>query len=212
MNKVPRRGLSRTELVPLAVFVVASGEWEDRGIRRIEAFDAISSVCKILSSSEDIDSAVDRMALSCQNNLMAFRRTDFESIQGEPPFRPRAIENLKSLAKSWLAGGEAAILERFTTLFTDRNPSACGGHIVRIISGTGLTIDSPVKFSDCPIEVRSKSECWFMNYTFGYENEDWYRGSHRTTYRNNDGILISLWEISTADGKGKCFYFDTNWV
>jgi hypothetical protein len=209
---VSRRGLNDNELALLVVFIVASGDWEANGISRIDAFNSLADVCKILAVNDNLDRTAEGFALSCQNALMAFRRDSFEVIQKEPPFQSYAIANLKSLANSWAIGQEAKMLENFTSIFADQRYKETAKPILKIVSGDGKTIDSPVKFSDCTIEIRGKCECWFINYTLGYESQDWYRGSHFTTSRESDGLGISLWEVSLPDGSSRSFYFDTNWV
>ena len=82
--------------------------------------------------------------------------------------------------------------------------------IIKILSGDGEAIESPVKFSTSDLMKRVRTESWYISYLFGKEGQNWERGIHYTTAQPETDKMISAWSVEFPDKTGKTIYFDTN--
>ncbi len=146
-----------------------------------------------------------------QNSMLANRGYSFDVLQLNPAFSEFGKKNLIQLLKFYQEKGVEAFENGFKRMFRDgwqqKKPEQ---QIIRILSGDGQTIETPVKFSTDDVTKRIRAEYWFITYNYGKEQEDWERGVHYSVMQPKTSKMISNWNITLNDGKRENIYFDTN--
>jgi len=206
-----RRGLSSHELNCLVTCTIACGSWDTVGLDRAEALKALESFCPWALQERTPPEQASGVFRDAQMGLMGFRRNYFEIIQFEPPFQEYGLNNLSKLFLAWAFNGKTALEYEFEQIFEAPDD---GKHAkqapIKILSGSGETIDSPIKFSTSEMNQRIRAEFWYVNYLFGYQEEYWEEEMHMTTFHPVNFKTISLWKIRLRDGSKRSIYFDTN--
>lgn len=209
--RISRTELTEDEMSGLVVSTVVCGQWETVGLSKNEALNLITDFCRNIYPNNKAVDVAKSLYYSTQNGLMAFRKDDFYTIQGEPPFSDFGRENLIKLITAWEKEGQESLERMFNQIFSqsgqERTPPQ---QTIEILSGNGESIENPLKFSISDIEKRVRAENWYLNYQFGKEGQNWERGIHRTAIQPNTYKSISAWSIKFPDGTGKNIYFDTN--
>jgi hypothetical protein len=146
-----------------------------------------------------------------QNSLLAHRGYSFEVLQLIPAFSEFGRKNLAQLLKFYREKGVEAFENGFKRMFRDgwrqKKPAP---EVVRILSGDGKTIETPVRFSTGDRARRMRAEYWFITYNFGKERTGWERGVHYSVIRPEKNELVSKWSIMLADGRTEYIYFDAD--
>ncbi len=209
--RISRTELTEYEMSGLVISTVACGQWETLGLSKNEASNLIKDFCKNIYPNNKAEDVAKSVYHSTQNGMMAFRKDDFYTIQGEPPFSDFGRENLIKLINAWDEGGEESLEQLFNQIFSQGwKERITQQQTIKILSGDGESIENPVKFTINDIEKRVRAENWYLNYQFGKEGQNWERGIHCTTFQPNTYKIISAWSIEFPDGTTKNIYFDTN--
>ena len=206
-------GLNEREYAFLTAQIIACGDLDYLKINKERAFELLNIFFNTFSPDNvEADIFVNFIYRTVQNSLLAKQEAySFEKLQLLPPFSEFGKKNLIQLLKFRQEKGIEAFENGFRRMFRDgweeKKPEQ---EIIRILSGDGKTIETPVKFSTVEIQKRVTAEYWFITFQYGRENEDWTRGVHYSTIQPKTHKMISNWNIRLKDGQQLNIYFDTN--
>ena len=159
----------------------------------------------------EVEDFVHYMYRTVQNTMLTHQGYSFETLQQLPAFSEFGRKNLIQLFKFRQEKGVEAFENGFKRMFREgweqKKPEQ---EIIKILSGDGKTIETPVKFSTADMQKRIAAEYWFITYNYGRENKDWQRGVHYSSAQPKTYRMISNWSITLKDGKPVGVYFDTN--
>jgi hypothetical protein len=205
-------GLNEREYAFLTAQIIAGGDLSYLKINKDRALELLTVFFKrFVPDNVEADVFGNFIYRTVQNALLANRAYSFEKLQLLPPFSEFGRKNLIQLLKFRQEKGIEAFENGFRRMFRDgwkeKKPKQ---EIIRILSGDGKTIETPVKFSTDEIQRRITAEYWFITYHYGREQEDWERGVHYSTVQPKTHKMISNWNIRLTDGERLNIYFDTN--
>jgi hypothetical protein len=205
-------GLNEREYVNFNAQTVACGDWHLLEIDQETAYKLLETFVEMFVPAHiETEDFVNYIYRTVQNSILAFRGYPFETLQHFPPFSEFGKKNLMQLLKFHREKGIEAFENGFRRMFRDeweeRKPSP---EIIKILSGDGQSIETPVRFSVDEIQKRIMAERWFITYHYGKEDEDWKRLVHYSTMQPKTQKMISNWNIRLNDGTTVGVYFDTN--
>lgn len=209
---IDKLGLDERESAFLTAQIIGSGDLGLLKIDRERAFELLSLFFETFAPDDVTpDDFVNFIYRAVQNSVLAGRAFSFEKLQQLPPFSEFGKKNLIQLLKFRQERGVEPFENGFKRMFRDdwetRRPPP---EVIRILSGDGRTLDTPVRFSAAELTRRMTAEYWFITYNFGKEREDWERGIHFTRPGREPDKLIGSWNITLKDGRFVAVYFDTN--
>lgn len=207
-------GLNKTESSYLTAQVIACGDWSSLKINTERAFEIFAMFCEAFVMKHiDGETFVKSIYDNVQNSLLTSQTFTFEVVQQLPPFSEFGRKNFTKLLKLYQEKGIEASKKEFKRIFRkgweQKKPDQ---KTIRILSGDGKTIETPIKFSTKDVTKRVRAEYWFIASNYGKEDEDWQRGIHFSVIQPKTYKMISNWSISLSDGRNINVYFDTNRV
>jgi hypothetical protein len=205
-------GLNEREFTFFTMQIIACGDLHLMKIGEDRALELLKALIEAFVPGDvEPDVFVNFIYRTVQNSMLSSQAYPFETLQQLPPFSEFGRKNLVQLLKFWREKGIEAFENGFRRMFRDgwkaKKPEQ---EIIRILSGDGKTMETPVRFSTAELEKRITAEYWFITYNYGKEREDWERGVHYSSMQPKTHQMISNWNITLTDGKNIGVYFDTN--
>jgi hypothetical protein len=205
-------GLNEREHAYFTAQVIACGDFHIMKVDKEKALKLLNAFFDaFISNNIEPENFVNYIFRAVQNSMLAYQDHPFETLQHFPPFSEFGKKNMIQLLKFRQEKGVEAFENGFKRMFRDgweeKKPEQ---EIIRILSGDGKMIETPVKFSTDEIQKRITAEYWFITYNYGKEREDWERGVHFSTIEPKTHKMISNWNITLNDGKSIEVYFDAN--
>lgn len=203
-NIVRPKGFSQLELATLGIWFVAVGRWDRMDFSEEEAQAFVIHFFKCLKG--DPEDGVRSSYLSLQNTFMAMRRGTFESIQSEPPFSRVGRQNMKTLLRAWLEGGEAEFRSAWEDVFGSgsRKPLRPQERPLRVIARSGDSPENAIQvITDCP-DDKVYGEYWHLYYEYG---QGWRCEMQMATVPDAARRRYDVLNIRFQDGRQKRFYF-----
>lgn len=207
--RVTRRALTQGERFCFTVANITSDGGRSMGLDLNSSTDLLVQFARRAVGGNHANDFVKDLFYEAQRSLMAYRLDDFEYIQLESPFRDKAVERAEKIVAAFESKGVGGIESEVDRLLAPVEKEYDSHSCIRIVGGDGLTADSAIVFSPTTVLRRGRAEFWYINYLFGYENEDWFRDGHMTIPDASYEGLLSSWDIRVKDGSQSQVYFST---
>lgn len=207
-------GLNDREYAFFIAQIIACGDLHLMKVDQEKAFELLKIFFDtFVPDNFQAEDFVHYMYRTVQNTMLAHQGYPFETLQKLSAFSDFGRKNLIQLFKFRQEKGVEAFENGYRRMFRDgwqqKKPAQ---EIIRILSGDGTSIETPVRFSTAELQKRIAAEYWFITYKYGKENEDWEKGVHYSAAQPKTHKMISNWNITLNDGKNVGVYFDMNRV